>query len=367
MSNPVDVCWCTNAMVGHTALSGQPGKLIDVLDAFLLTGFGSKDVTPLIVASGVATATVSGGHDFLDHVVVEMANASPSGLNGKKRITVVNSTTFTFDATGISDQTATTSSTITAKMAPPGSWEKAFSDTNKAAYHSTAIGSTGHYLRVDDSNAQVTALTMYETMSDVDTGTGSSGLVYHTKSSSANATENEWILVGDSQLFYLLSSAGNDGEITSALCFGDIVSYKSPDPYACVIVGQSSGVTYVPYLQDFASTSASILSRSHTGYESAIGMSRYSHGKTATRAGYQGGSYPNPVDDSAYFWPIDSWESAGPRGMMPGLWNPIHSANITHKTIITAIPELAGRSLLVSNCYSSYAQLGFDITGPWRE
>lgn len=50
-------------------------------------------------------------------------------------------------------------------------WTKAFSGTNMAAYKQSA-GSNQLYLRVDDTNATDARVVGYETMSDVNTGTG---------------------------------------------------------------------------------------------------------------------------------------------------------------------------------------------------
>ena len=110
-----------STMYGANTLSGQVGSLIALLDS-CITGFGSVTLTSpkLVVASNVATATVSGGHHFVMQgatgPVITIAGASPSSLNGDWRIaSVPNSTTFTFNTVGIADQTAT--GTITAQIA----------------------------------------------------------------------------------------------------------------------------------------------------------------------------------------------------------------------------------------------------------
>jgi hypothetical protein len=49
--------WYRSTMTGAAALSGQAGKLIDVLDACLINGFNQVTLTSLVVASNVATCT----------------------------------------------------------------------------------------------------------------------------------------------------------------------------------------------------------------------------------------------------------------------------------------------------------------------
>ena len=133
------VKYFTSAMAGAPQLNTTAGCLIAMLDACLIDGFGLKTADSVVVASNIATLTVAAGVGFADHAVVLIAGATPAGLNGEKRILSKTTTTITFDATGISDQTA--SGTITAKLAPAG-WQKQFSATNLAAYRSTDPAST---------------------------------------------------------------------------------------------------------------------------------------------------------------------------------------------------------------------------------
>ena len=162
---------------GAPTIGAAAGSLIAALDACLVTGYGAVTVNTLSVVSGVATTIVSAGHGLTmagsTGPVMRIAGATPSGLNGDWRVTVVNSTTFTF-ATTAADGTA--SGTITAQRAPAG-WEKAFSGTNLAAYRSTDLAATGCYLRVNDpagsGGTYKAYATGYATMSDIDTGTDS--------------------------------------------------------------------------------------------------------------------------------------------------------------------------------------------------
>ena len=88
--------------------------MIAVLDACLVDGFGLKSVDTLVVSGAVATANISTGHSAMVGSVVLISGATPSGLNGEKRVTAITTNTVVFDATGISDQTAT--GTITLKI-----------------------------------------------------------------------------------------------------------------------------------------------------------------------------------------------------------------------------------------------------------
>lgn len=375
MSNPVDVCWYTNAMAGAPALAGQAGKMPDVLDACLLTGFGSKTLSSLVVASGVATGTVSTGHEFLDYVVVLVAGATLSGLNGKKRITVVNSTTFTFDATGISDQTAT--GTITVKMAPPGGWEKKWSGTNKAAYRSTAIGATGHLLRVDDSPALYPTLIVYEDMpTDVDTGTGPSiGNQWFCKSTQADSTAVNWRLFADDRAFcFLVANVVGDALYYGAMYFGDIVPALTNDAYHSLLIGHYSNAhplhtNFIGIGNNYRNGS---IARSHDQEGSAIVTTRISHYIVGGTIGNYLSSAAAPTSqpqDNFLCAPVEVWthnESIF-RGLMPGLYSPLHKGtDLVNGTIQTSMQGggITSRSMFITRIANN--AVAIDITGPWR-
>lgn len=352
---------------GAPNMYGAPNSLIDVFDACLVNGFGSVTLNSLVVSSNVATGTVSTGHGFTlvgsTGPVIRVAGAAPSGLNGDFRIaSIPSATTFTFATTGISDQTAT--GTITAKRAPAG-FAKTYSGTNKAAYRSDDVTGTIAYLRVDDSSSTSPLLNMYETMSDVDTGSGISPNRYYPKAYSASSTPLEgWRLISDSKYFYLFSKSYSSNWY-GGMSFGDINSYKSNDAYKSHLKSSQSP-TYIYDYQVF--NDWGILSRSYSGLGSAILASAYSNGR--------GGSicdsmqiYPSPVDNSFHGWPVEVWEATSnvARGIMPGLWNPIHKPGSGGmiETIISDIPQLPGRELWAITVYGNYVG-AFDITGPWR-
>ena len=364
-----------SSMTGAPQISGEAGKMIGVLDACLVNGFGSVTLDSLVVASNVATGTVSGGHGFemiggIVGPVITISGATPSGLNGEWRIaSVPGSTTFTFATTGISDQTAT--GTIAAKRAPAG-FSKAYSGTNKAAYRTDSIDGARLYLRVDNTSNQLPALIMYETMSDIDTGTGpspTSGNYLIVSSTSTTSTARPWRLFADNQCFYYLVDAAGNWTFSSAMFFGNLVSYKPTIDFygAALIAHVGSYGNDEPHLYKLADSTASLIARSYTQSGSAVPMKRYSHG-CMTHLGYRpsGPSYPNPADSSFHAWPVEAWEEEGlARGLMPGLWNPIHHSNPSDRTIISDIPQLPSRKLFVSVIKTIY-RAAFDLYGPWR-
>lgn len=350
------VKYFSSDMSGAPALSDTAGSLIALLNACLVTGFGSVTVSPLSVASNVATATVSTGHGLtmVGDVgpVVRIEGATPAGLNGDWRVTVTSSTAFTFATSGISDQTA--SGTITAKRAPAG-FEKAFTGTNKAAYRSLNAAGTQIYLRVDDTGTTSATAIMYETMANVDTGTGlspTSGNVTWAKGSSL-----PWAIFADDRAVYLLTNNVN------GMFFGDIASVLSPDPYGAALIGSSVGGGYA-YLGYLNSSSQSYLARTWSGIGGAVTMTRQSVRFSADYLGYAGTAFPNPPDHAFHAAPVYAWESVL-RGLMPGLWNPLHpAAKLLHRLLVPLTVNGAERSGMIWSFGSAAA--AFDLTGPWR-
>ena len=359
-----------STMSGAPSLSGTAGALIGELDACLLDGFGSMTLNSLVVASNVATATYSSGHGFAmignTGPVITIAGATPSGLNGQWRVTVTSTTQFTFATSGISDQTA--SGTITAKRAPAG-WEKRYSGTNKAAYARLNLQATPMLLKINDSPAQYPTLIMYESMSDVDTGSGlapTSGTFYTAKSETANTTARAWRIFADDRSLYLFVKA--DGtNWDSGLAFGDLISYKSGiDIYHAFLIAHSSESTKYFYLYEIGASTASLLSRSYSQIGGAVALRRYAH-PLNTYLGRGGASYPSPAMEGFHGWPVEAWENADvPRGLMPGLYSPVHAnGTINDMTSISGVPQIDGGELLVV-AVSSTPRAAFVLDRPWQ-
>ena len=377
-----------SAMTGAPVLNGTAGSLIAVLDACLVDGFNLKAVDTLTVAGGVATATISTGIGaFEPDVVVLIAGATPSGLNGEKRIISATANAVTFDATGISDQAAT--GTITAKLAAAG-WEKQLSGTSLAAYRSGDVTSTRAVLRVDDSGTTSARVVGYEGMTDINTGTGpfptsaqQSGGLYWPKANAANATARGWTVVADSKTVYvhLHTVTSSIGAAGSLVAFGDFASYKSGDAYAAMLSGFASDVAASSSGQtaDISHVDGTrfYVPRAYTGLgSSVVGASTVesynpssfsgSSNTTATPA------YPNGADNALIFSRKIIYEAGSLRGVMRGLF---YSVQLTKDAFawrdkINGQGAYVGRKLMAikgagAAGTSALGVTFFDVTGPW--
>jgi len=380
MSTSVKVFQSTDS--GAPSLSGTAGSLISLLDACLIDGYGSVTLDSVVIAGNVATCTKSTGHGLTAigtvGPVIRMSGVSvPSALNADWRITVVSSTVFTFVTTGLSDQTAT--GTIAAKRAPLG-FSKSFSGTNKAVYRADDVASTRHYLRVADDgtgSASYARVRGYETMSDVDTGTGLfptdtqiSGGGYWPKSIIADATSRLWRLVGNSEGFVFMVNYNSSANSFVPVYFGDYASEKAVDAYRTILhCGASSHLYGMGSLILINSYTTSFSPRSYTQIGTSVGIANQANRQSNYFAN-AGMAYPSPVGNQFYAAPVELWESATIfRGILSGIWCPLNiQTGLTDGMVVTDIPELSGHTLWITRCIigGSGAAVAIDVTGPWR-
>lgn len=385
-----EVKYMHSGMTGAPSIAGVAGNMIALLDACLINGWGSNTVDSVVVASGIATVTRSAGHPFEIDSVAEISGATPSGLNGQKKVLSVTGTTYTFDATGISNGTAT--GTISHKMAALG-FTKQYSGTNLAAYKSANVAATACLLRVDDTGTTSARVVAYETMSDVNTGTGPfptsaqmSGGLYWPKSNAADATTRPWVLFGDDRAFYLyVGYFTASGTTSMTMGFGDFISKKTPDAYGAFVNGATTTPSNVSRNEDefnihsSASTANGFFCpRAYTGIGSSISVTRAASpaiGSSAAASGNfsSGLAYPNAADSGLYITPMYVGEQTSGnilRGVVPGLYfaamTGLTTGGIGHRDRITGVTSLSGKALRAIN-NNAAAGIGFvDCTGPWR-
>lgn len=388
-----------STMPNSPVLNGQVGSLVSLLDACLVGGFGSVNISSLVIAGDVATVETSAPHGFsmagLTGPVVKISGASVTAVNTEWRVaSVTNATKFLVAMPGV---TGPVSGSMTVKYAPLG-WTKAFEGTNKAAYKGNER-SNGHYLQViDDSTVTTSAAGRwakwrgYEAMTDVDSGIMpfpataqvATGLQVM-KSKTADSVRREWALVGDSASFYLFAFWSDSSYINHAggYFFGKTGSLRAADGYDTLIIGDE-GLALPSYpgtsnrfasVGSLTSTSAGFyLARSHTQIGSSVpAMFMQPAGAAMSYMGYNGSTpYPCPLNNGLIISPVALAESLTrlPRNLShSGLYTHWHSNPLTHGDCIDNIDSIPGRTL---RCYNAnngsnvQAQCMIDITGPWR-
>lgn len=364
----------TSDMVGAPSYPSAVGSLIAVLDACLATGFGTVTMDSLVVASDLATGTISTGHGFTmvgnTGPVIEISGASPAGLNGQWRLaSIADANTFTFAVTGISDQTA--GGTIAAKRAPAG-WTKKFSATNKAVYERPYPTATAMVLRVQDDTVKDASLVMYESMSDVDTGVGPSSAAENIWANHDLAGSPDWIFYADNHCFYFSSVNYSTNYFANNIFFGDIIPANSADSYHCGLIGNDETGPSGNFFSQQNNDQGSVFARDHSQAGSATKFRRYFHGYQ-TNMGHTGAPFPNPAGQGLVRAPVNCMDNipASPsmRGMLPGIFSPIHPyAELTHNQALDDLAGADGKTLLVRrlDTWSKIGAIVIDITGPWR-
>lgn len=390
------VKYVNNAMRGAPVLSGTAGSLISVLDAFLVTGFGVVTAQSVTVAGGIATATVQAGSSFDKNCIVLVDGATPAALNGEQRVLTTSSTAITW-ATTAPNGTAT--GTITIKVAPVGGWEKKHTGTNKAVYRSIDPLASGFCWWVDDSGTTSARVRGFESMTDVDTGSGPfptdaqiSGGGYQMKSLSANAAAVRYDLIADSRAVLVAIGAGSSNSVTYTASpirgFGDMLALRGAgDGYAvgisCGASSTTSGSANFSSGTFEASDSAAdaiYMARQISGMGGAqrVGSRNYVGGLSISGADTTLGAFPSSVDGELKFGRryVHAGDAQTPRANVPGVLHVPQSGvilQIAPRDILDGSGDMAGRRLLAlgttTNNTMSTVPNGIvlvDITGPWR-
>jgi hypothetical protein len=382
-------------MTDAPVLNGVAGSLIGVLDACLVNGFSVKTVDSITVTDNVATASISTGHGYEQDSVVLISGATPSELNGAKRVLSATTNTLTFASTS---PNGSASGTMGARFAPAG-FEKPFSGTNQAVYRSPNVQGTRMFLRVDDNTAQNARAVGYESMTDVNTGTGAfptntqqSGGLWWPNANSTATTARPWLVIADDRSFYVWVNTATTGFEGDGFLygFGDFNSFKSGDAYSCFITGSTTN------LAASASASGQTLSncevagtgvqsqwvaRSFTSIGGALQTGRRIESYPLANA-YSGATasvaYPNGADNALILSRTVLTETTGPvlRGVLPGLFfipHAIGTGTFSHRNKIDGQGPLAGRKLMMvrnqggpAATVATQATSTIDITGPWR-
>lgn len=384
----------TSVKIFNSSMPGAPtvggasgGSWIAVLDACLKDGFGLVTLDSLVVADGIATATIASGHSAIQDAVVLLAGATPAELNGEKKVLSTTTNTVVFDATGVADGTAT--GTITLKLAPAG-WTKEFAGTNLAAYKSSNPAATGCLLRVDDTSTTDIRVVAYESMTDVNTGSGpfptaaqQAGGLYVAKANNTSGTRKWWLIASDRFVLFGIAWYSSRPDDYTVNGFGDFVSRKAPDGYKFLVSGnpsQYSGST-ISALHSVlfnkaatASTPQVAVARPYTqvGGSALLGTA-FGANISSGVSGVVGYQYPNGPDNGLLLDAVQLFEGSSNclRGSVPGVLASLQATAgvIVNDSVFTDIPGYPGRSFVWKSigATSDAARGGIlvDITGPW--
>jgi hypothetical protein len=358
---------------GIPVKTGQAGANIAIYDAVLVNGFNSKTGVTIARTGSVATATKT-AHGYRNGQILLMSGATQTEYNGLFRISNVTTNTWDFTVTGTP---ATPATGAPASIVAPAGWTKPFSGTNKAVYRSPA-GTNQFYYRIDDSGTTTSRLIGYETMTDVDTGTGLfptavqlSGGLYLQKSSTADATARPYVIITNGKIVYERVRRAASSCSTSAM--GDYTSRKSGDAYGSLVAGAfsaafSSGDALENSLCTMGASSSLYTVRSYTQVGSALTLSRYADERvTNALCGSAGYTFPHPVDGALDLAQVRLFESTTlHRGWLPGFFNPMHNLPLTDLDVFSGTGAYSARSFIaLSVGVSATGQIFIETSDTW--
>ena len=372
-------------------MNGTVGAGIAVLDGCLVNGYNTLTLTGITRTGQVATATFTGHGYAADGLSkIQISGADQAEYNGIFQISNVTANTFDFTVTGTPATPAT--GTLVSKVAPLG-WGKPFSGTNLAAYRSEEVTGTRMFLRVDDNNPGAdTNKSMrflgYETMSDVNTGTGpfptviqsANNIIVPKTDTTGSGTTREWFLIGDGFEFFLFTRPWESSSYLSSYhhChFGDIASEMASDPFGCLLYSCNNaapnGTAQVSetVLASLTTQTGHYMARLYTQTGGAAVCGKVGNTSMGgTVLGLAGFSYPAPWNNGLYVAPIYIYDGSL-RGQLKGLWQPLHNRplRVTGSVVAANVSPIGRRlfAITIPNAQSSSAgEAHIDIDGPWR-
>lgn len=259
-------------------------------------------------------------------------------------------------------------------------WTKSFSGTNLATYKPPA--GNGFYFAIDDTVTTYARLRGFETVTEagvaVSAGTGPmptdaqlSGGAYLAKTPIAG-----WTLVVSDRSCYLVT----DSTYRPSFFWGDLAEGIAGDVYNTALIASdnasvSTNAYAVARVANVVTTpSMHWVQRSYTGLGGAVMA-------TKTLPTYMGDiyvgnaniPYPSPVEGGLLMVkvPVQEYVSAtanyyyAPRGVMPGMWGPLHKQPLAHGDTFDGTGAFVDRSFVALNLCSPSSQAFFETTDGW--
>ena len=239
-------------------------------------------------------------------------------------------------------------------------WTKAFSGTNLASYR--APSGNRFYLGIDDSTTLNARARGFETMTaaGVSVASGSGPFPTDVQLSGGNyiykgadtGTARVWRLVSDGQTLHL---SINVATYFALFSFGDFASYKTADAYNTVIMGEVNANAHtaalIAYTSYSSAQSGAFLTRPHTqlgGAATSCKTVDAAYGVSNNQQiGSSGLSYPSPIEGALLLSRVQIGEpGSGVRGLLPGLWCPMHTRPLADGDTFSGTGDLSGRTFM---------------------
>lgn len=194
-------------------------------------------------------------------------------------------------------------------------------------------------------------------------GVGGIAMVVCRKSSTADGVARPWIVVADQFTFYLLVQSGDTADTYFSIHFGEFFAFQTNNIYRNLIIGrtsENSGATSAEKFgsQDIAINAATpghFIARGHTWTVGSVAIGK--HGDTdklGASAACMIGEVPftNPEDGAVYLSPVWLHDPTtipiqGVIGRLRGFWHFCHAVgSVNNQQTIIGDGELTGKTFL---------------------
>jgi len=252
---------------------------------------------------------------------------------------------------------------------PAAGWTKPFSDTNKAVYRNAANAIARSYFRVVDTAANFVAKVRgYDTMSDIDTGTGpfptpgdiSGDGLSIPKSNAVNSTVRAWIAAADERTLVLfVQHDGTDWE----MCYlGDGIPDNPYNTNFSILAARSADSAWASSFTMFTEAPTGVTTTRGPYIKGTYGLTiaklcRLFSGPNVSGAHYSlyamahiGGNLAMPNDNSIYLYqPPLAFHDGTAYWLRQGLYRfvyvPVHlPAAFSHGDTFNGVGALSGKS-----------------------
>lgn len=152
--------------------------------------------------------------------------------------------------------------------------------------------------------------------------------------------------------------------------FGDFPSYRSGDVFNTILIGSANPSSHALQTLSASFTSALVghyVARTHAQTGTSVPCNKGADsfkGAAQTSMGVAGQAYPAPADGGLYVSPVWISENSTVRGVLPGIYAPLHARPLATGDIWVPTGDLAGKTFEAINAPGS-SQMFFEISDTW--
>lgn len=178
------------------------------------------------------------------------------------------------------------------------------------------------------------------------------------KSTAVSAATRQWQIFADGQTFYMFIASGDTAGQYFEFGFGDMYTFAPADVYNNIIMGRSAENSVTAATNGFdlfsainAAVVGNFMARSYTNGAGSITVGKHGDGVKGSATTYLGAvQYPNAEDTEVYLSPVWVTEnsSSNIRGLLRGLYQPLHTiANFTDGQTFIGTGSYTGKTYQV--------------------